>query len=92
VKVYLELVATHAPGSFSLPGLKSNCSIKEIPMNNFEKLYRVKDLLTQIRMSRSSIWAGVKAGTFPKPIRIGSRSVAWTQQQLDDWLASRKAS
>jgi prophage regulatory protein len=57
---------------------------------NFVQMYRLKDLLARVGMSKSSIWAGVKAGTFPKPIRLSCRSVAWTQQQLDEWLSSRK--
>jgi prophage regulatory protein len=33
-------------------------------------------------ISRSSWWAGVKAGRFPQPIRLGSRTVAWREADL----------
>jgi len=53
------------------------------------QLYRMKDLIAYLPLSKSSIWAGVKDGTFPKPIRLSKRTVAWTQGQLDAWLTSR---
>jgi prophage regulatory protein len=53
------------------------------------QLYRMKDLIACLPLSKSSIWAGVKDGTFPKPIRLSKRTVAWTQGQLDAWLTSR---
>jgi prophage regulatory protein len=55
-----------------------------------EKMFRVKDVIKKIPISRSGIWLSVKKGTFPKPVRIGARSVAWTQSQLDEWLESRR--
>jgi prophage regulatory protein len=55
-----------------------------------EKMFRVKDVIKKIPISRSGIWSSVKKGTFPKPVRIGARSVAWTQSQLDEWLESRR--
>ena len=39
--------------------------------------------------SRSSIYADVKAGTFPRPIRIGRRSVAWNLNSVYQWVADR---
>ncbi len=42
-------------------------------------------------LSRSSIYALVKAGTFPAPIRLGSKSVAWVEQDVERWQAARIA-
>jgi prophage regulatory protein len=39
--------------------------------------------------SRSSIYQGVKEGTFPAPIKIGERAVGWLEDEIDDWLAKR---
>ena len=33
--------------------------------------------------SRSSIYQGTKDGTFPKPIRIGPRAVAWIEAEIE---------
>lgn len=39
--------------------------------------------------SRSSVYRDIKAGTFPEPVKIGPRSIAWKSTDIDAWLASR---
>lgn len=43
-------------------------------------------------LSRSSIYAMMDRGDFPRPVRIGKRAVAWSQSAIDAWLAERPAS
>jgi prophage regulatory protein len=31
----------------------------------------------------------VKAGTFPAPVRIGARAVAWRVSEVEQWLEAR---
>jgi prophage regulatory protein len=38
---------------------------------------------------RSSFYRAVKNGSFPPPVLIGPRSVAWDSDAVDKWLASR---
>ncbi len=40
-------------------------------------------------LSRSSIYAMVADGTFPKQIKIGRRAVAWLETEIDVWMLSR---
>jgi prophage regulatory protein len=40
-------------------------------------------------LSRSSIYAMMDAGDFPRPIRIGRRAVAWPESSILAWLAER---
>lgn len=42
-------------------------------------------------LSRSTIYAGVAAGTFPKPIQLGAQSVGWLASEIDAWLRERVA-
>lgn len=42
-------------------------------------------------LSRASIYAGVKAGTFPKPVPLGPNSVGWLEHEVSSWIASRIA-
>lgn len=42
-------------------------------------------------LSISTIYARIKAGTFPKPIRLGENSVGWLQSEVDGWLRDRIA-
>lgn len=39
--------------------------------------------------SRSSVYRDIKAGTFPAPVKIGPRSIAWKSTDIADWVSSR---
>ncbi len=47
-----------------------------------------------IPVSRSTWWAGVKSGRFPKPVKLGSKITVWREsdiQALLDHFLSNKA-
>ncbi len=35
-----------------------------------------------VPVGRSSWWAGVKAGHFPKPVKLGPRTTAWRVEDI----------
>ncbi|WP_374481323.1 helix-turn-helix transcriptional regulator [Zoogloea sp.] len=39
----------------------------------------------------STIYEGIKARTFPAPVRLGPRSVGWLESEINNWLAARIA-
>ena len=41
--------------------------------------------------SRSKIYADIKAQTFPSPIRLGARSVAWVDHEINSWVQAKIA-
>jgi len=45
--------------------------------NSFPYFMRLKQILRQIPVSRSTWLSGVKAGEFPKPIKLTKRTTAW---------------
>ena len=49
-------------------------SSNDLPNEGYVRLPKV---LTTIPVSRSTWWAGVKAGRFPKPVKLGPRTTAW---------------
>jgi prophage regulatory protein len=42
-------------------------------------------------LPRSSIYERMAEGTFPKPIPLGGRSVAWIEAEIIDWQKKRVA-
>ena len=34
-------------------------------------------------LKRSTIYDKMKAGTFPKPVKLGARAVAWLEPEID---------
>ncbi|MBX3709423.1 MAG: AlpA family transcriptional regulator [Gammaproteobacteria bacterium] len=54
--------------------------------NKFLRLPVVED---KTGCPRSSIYLMVSEGTFPKPIKLGKRSVGWIESEVDDWIEQR---
>ena len=40
-------------------------------------------------LGRSTIYRWVADGSFPPPVRLGPRAVAWRWSDLDQWTQSR---
>ena len=55
------------------------------------RILRRKKVETKTGISRSSIYDGIKKGTFPKPIQLGQQSVGWLESEIDAWLRERIA-
>lgn len=54
-----------------------------------DKILRLPEVKKLTGQGRSTIYAGVAAGTFPAPILIGARSVGWIESEVANWIASR---
>ena len=65
---------------------------EEGPLERFLRRQQVSEL-TGLRTS--SIYEGVKAGTFPRPVKLHPESkrspVAWLESEIRDWQAARIA-
>lgn len=55
------------------------------------RILRRKQVEARIGLSRSTIYGGVNAGTFPKPINLGRQSVGWIEAEVEQWLRDRIA-
>jgi prophage regulatory protein len=38
--------------------------------------------------SKAQRWRDVRAGTFPKPVKIGTRNL-WPEDEVENWIAER---
>lgn len=60
-------------------------------------ILRRRQVEKRVGLTRSPMYARIKNGTFPKPIRLGNgRAVGWIEAEIDAWLIdqvekSRKA-
>lgn len=57
-------------------------------MNSTMTFLRLPAVMAAVGMSRTTIYDRIKAGTFPKPVQIGARAVAWDQAEVADWQRS----
>ena len=49
---------------------------------------REVELLTGL--SRSTLYAWISDGSFPKPVKLGKRAVGWPEDVIYDWLHNRR--
>lgn len=50
------------------------------------RLIRLKEVMKISGLSRSGIYKFIKEGKFPKSVSLGVRSVAWVEQEVQDWV------
>lgn len=49
---------------------------------------RLPLVLKAIPVSRSTWWAGVKSGRFPKPVKLGPRTTVWRVSDIRALIAA----
>lgn len=47
-----------------------------------ERLLKLDEVLRVFPVSRSTWYAGIKEGRYPKPVKLGYRSVAWRESDI----------
>lgn len=53
------------------------------------KLLRLPSVEDRTGLKKSSIYAGWKEGTFPAPVRLSARAVAWREEDIDRFIVER---
>lgn len=61
--------------------MKENIYIPEIGF------VRLATILKIIPVGKSSWWAGVKAGKFPQPVKLGKNTTAWKAEDIHALIA-----
>jgi prophage regulatory protein len=55
------------------------------------RILRLPAVEAKTGLKHSSIYEGIKNGTFPPPVPLGPKAVGWVEPELDDWILSRIA-
>lgn len=53
------------------------------------RVMKLNEVINTTGLSRSSIYAYMSKGGFPKPIQLGPRAVAWVEEEVQGWLQVR---
>jgi len=51
---------------------------------------RQKSLIEKLGFSAPTLWRKVKAGTFPKPVKLGQNMTAWRCEEVQAWMEAQK--
>jgi prophage regulatory protein len=50
---------------------------------------RLPEVKTITGLSKSSLYALIRANSFPAPVHLGPRTVAWVRSEVNQWAAER---
>ena len=54
-----------------------------------ERALRLPEVVRRVGMSRAWIYDEIKAGRFPRPVKIGVRASAWLESEVTAFLEAR---
>lgn len=54
------------------------------------RILTFSDIERDWKLSRSSVYRRVEAGTFPAPVRLGPRRVGWFESDVIAWALARR--
>lgn len=54
-----------------------------------EKHHRMPAVVEAVGLSRTTIYEMIKEGTFPRPVKLSSRAIAWPESVLKSWMEER---
>ncbi|EJE1164914.1 DNA-binding protein [Cronobacter sakazakii] len=57
---------------------------ENIQLNN--RLLRITDVINLTGLPKSTIYLKVKNNQFPSQVKIGTRSVAWVENEIQEWI------
>ena len=59
-------------------------------MKNLQhKFLRLPEVKQTTGLSKSSIYARISEGTFPKQIPLGQRLVVWVESDIQNWISEQ---
>lgn len=53
-----------------------------------KRLIRVPEVLRRVGFSRTKMYELIKEGRFPDKVKIGLRSVAFVESEIDAWIVN----
>jgi len=52
------------------------------------KLIRIKEVMNRTGLARSTIYKYISEERFPQPTKLGPRTVAWVESEIENWINS----
>ena len=55
---------------------------------HYDVLLTRREVERRTGLSRSTIYKKMREGTFPRPVKVGSRGVRWLERDITAWIQS----
>lgn len=56
------------------------------------RIIRIREVVALTGLSRSTIYAAVKSGTFPRQVKLSIRASGWFEAEILKWVQERPRS
>lgn len=53
------------------------------------RILRRREVEKKVGLKRSTIYLYLQQGIFPRPVKLGPRTVGWIETEIDGWLATK---
>lgn len=53
------------------------------------RLLRLNQVIDRVGFKRSTIYELISQKKFPKPVKLGVKSVAWVESEIEDWIQEK---
>ena len=53
-------------------------------------LLRPRDVFKRVALSRTTIWRRVREGSFPTPVNLGPKRIAWREADIVAWIEAQQ--
>lgn len=54
------------------------------------RIMRIREVTKTIGLGRATLYKMLEAGEFPRPIKLGARSIGFKSEEVQDWIDSRE--
>lgn len=51
-----------------------------------ERILRIKEVMARTGLKRTTLYAKIAQGTFPRQLQISERCAGWRQSDIEKWL------
>jgi prophage regulatory protein len=51
-----------------------------------ERILRIKEVMARTGLKRTTLYAKINQGTFPRQLQISERCTGWRQSEVERWL------
>lgn len=52
-------------------------------------ILRRKQVEARTGLSRSTLYARIRDGNFPRPVSLGGKAVGWVEAEITDWVSTQ---
>lgn len=71
-----------------IPNTSDNSTQTQAPHHQ-NRIIRLSELRHKTGLATSTIYELIQQNKFPKQVRLSSRSIGWSEREIDQWIEDR---